>query len=229
MTQEVHAPSGLHAVLTGPLGRFAKGGNALRLFAWRSFSSHYSCMPALEEEAYVMHHLCFRSLLMPGPQADPSDRHGTNHRTRDSVAAYWLMPLPPAYTSLSPAQGRIPIPSCPYKTTPAKVTRFCFLKDNCMWTRIVLINSPKKEFPKQKFQYDDAQGRAGTVPKIRHRRLWSHCLDCMSVLLANLRPWQGLRFLSASTSLPVLVKTKPTIICQCFGRCRANSTVNYYY
>lgn len=94
MTQEVHAPSGLHAVLTGPLGRFAKGGNALRLFAWRSFSSHYSCMPALEEEAYVMHHLCFRSLLMPGPQADPSDRHGTNHRTRDSVAAYWLMPLP---------------------------------------------------------------------------------------------------------------------------------------
>lgn len=71
------------------------------------------------------------------------------------------------------------------KTTPAKATRFCFLEDNCMRTRIVLMNSPKKEFPKQKFQYDEAQRGAGAVPKIRLWRLWSHCLDCISVLLAN--------------------------------------------
>lgn len=67
-----------------------------------------------------MHRPIFRSLLMPGPQTDPSDRHGTNPRTCDSVDAYWVMPLPPAQTALSPARGKILIPSCPYKNDPSQ-------------------------------------------------------------------------------------------------------------
>lgn len=113
-TQNFHPPGGLYAVLMDPLGRFAKGD----LDSWQSTLSHYSCMPALEEEVYVVHHLHLRSPLMPSPPADPGNRHGTN---RCTCVIAWLRsgsrPLPTAHTSLSPAQGNKLIPFCQDKNS----------------------------------------------------------------------------------------------------------------
>lgn len=115
---------------------------------------------------------CFRSLLMPSHKQTLGTDVEPTTSTWGHMAACWVLPPAPGST-----RERW-FPACPMT---AKALRLCFLQD-CIWTRIILINPPNKEFLKQKFQYNEAQGGDGAVLRTRHWRLW---VTVSGLLLSN--------------------------------------------
>lgn len=200
-------------MLLGSLGRIAKGGRELRL----------SPGGRLHTSTGGRGLCCTPSALRVPMDATPPSRPWW--LTRNQLSHVWQCscilghgPCPQHTFYWALPKGKCWfLPVSTKMTTAAKVTRSCFLEDNCIWTRIVLINSPNKKFLKQKFQYNKAQGPVGAVLKIRRWRhsIWTALFQFCSL---TMWPWQGTSCHFASTSLSVLGKIIPTHRCQHFER-----------
>lgn len=225
MTQEVHAPSGLHTVLTGPPGWFAKGGNKcsqtihladifVTLFLHASTRGRGLC--------HAPSHLQVPIDARPPNRPEWQTRNKPPH-VRQCGCILGHAPAPSTDgTEPCPRENSDSFLSVQKRPQPrprgSAFSKTTVWEPESYWWTLLKKNFRNRNFNMMKLKEELVQFLKSDSG-VCEVTVWTAFRFC----LLTLRPWQGLRLLFASTSLPVLVKIKPTNICQCSGRRWANS------